>query len=93
MLFHKSDKEEPRSEKIFAELKEVLLTEFPTAFIEHLGDLDILIKISAAQYDEAIIKLQSLGFWITQDALQTESLCIMQTLFFGSDVVIQLQKL
>jgi GrpB-like predicted nucleotidyltransferase (UPF0157 family) len=73
----------------------------PYAEIEHIGssairgsisegDLDILVRVSVENFNQALEKIQTLDFFIKEGTLRTESLCMLETPRYGLDVAIQL---
>ena len=78
-----------------------VLQAVPFAEIEHIGssaihgaiskgDLDILARVPAARFTEALEIIQTLDFSIKEGTLRTESLCMLETSRYGIDVAIQL---
>ncbi len=101
MQFLKPDKYQPRLTKIFSEMKEVLNFHLPYAGVEHIGssaiegavskgDLDILVRVSESDFVGAVGTLEMLGFAIKEDTLRSESLCMLHTTLFGTEVAVQL---
>lgn len=73
----------------------------PFAEVEHIGssaihgaiskgDLDILVRVPAAKFNEALTTIQTLDFSIKEGTLRTASLCMLETSRYGIDVAIQL---
>ncbi|MFT5580452.1 MAG: GrpB-like predicted nucleotidyltransferase (UPF0157 family) [Paraglaciecola psychrophila] len=90
----------PMIEPIFEQLDDQLRELFPTSRIEHIGsssipgliskgDLDIFLGVNAAEFDEAVDRVASIGFYEKRGTLRTDSLRMMITDRYSEDVAIQ----
>ena len=89
------------ADKIFRILRDCVGASLPNAEIEHIGssairgaiskgDLDMLVRVSGADFETAINKMKALGFSEKVGTLRTASLCMLETTEFKIDVAIQL---
>ena len=101
LKFLKPEKFKAKLDSLFSEVKSRVLKSIPRADVQHIGssaiknaiskgDLDILVRVDSAIFDESLKAIQSLGFQIKEGTLRTESLCMLITTEFGEDVAIQL---
>lgn len=101
MKFYLPDEYLPRVRPIFALIKKSLAEALPEASIEHIGssaivgaiskgDLDILVRVSAIDFDYALSRLQKLGFTVKADTLRTPELCMLETDAHPIEVALQL---
>lgn len=101
MIFLKPEDYLPKVNAIFDSLKNQVLLALPEVDVEHIGssaikgaiskgDLDVLVRASKDNFNEALEKILSLGFSIKEGSLRTDSLCMLVTDVFAHDVAIQL---
>ncbi len=88
-------------DEIFKILRDRVAARLPGAEIEHIGssaiqgaiskgDLDVLVRVSGADFESAVQKITDLGFTEKIGTLRTASLCMLETAEFAIDVAIQL---
>ena len=104
MKFFEAHEYQPTVIAVYEKLKERLQSILPLAQVEHVGssavvgaiskgDLDIFVGVSKAQFEQSIMKIQSLGFQIKKDTLQTAALRMLESEDYPVDVAIQLVEL
>ena len=100
MQFFKPEVYSENLNTIFNLLSERMKRVLPNGDVEHIGssaicgaiskgDLDILVRVSQPELEEAVQALQKIGFVIKSDTLRTESLCMLTTDEFAEDVAVQ----
>ncbi len=88
-------------DEIFRILRDRVGASLSNAAIEHIGssaihgaiskgDLDMLVRVSGADFETALHKIKALGFSEKAGTLRTASLCMLETAEFKIDVAIQL---
>ncbi|VAW34987.1 FIG01203186: hypothetical protein, partial [hydrothermal vent metagenome] len=99
MKFYKSSHYIKRNEAWFNTYKALILTEIPSARVEHIGasaiagaiskgDLDIFVGISMANHLTTINKIEQLGFKVKENTLRTKELCMLESIS-AEDIAIQ----
>lgn len=89
------------NELIFSEIQLELISVFPYFEIEHIGssaihgaiskgDLDILVRVQAIHFEQALSAIQTLNFTVKEGTLRTKSLCMLESRDYAVDVAIQL---
>ncbi len=101
MIFYKPEEYLHKIRPIYALVKKRVSAELPEAQVEHIGssaitgaiskgDLDILVRVSAANFEFALNRIQKMGFVEKAGTLRTDSLCMLITEDYDLDVAIQL---
>ena len=101
MKFYTAEEYLPKVLSIFEHVSRELKETLNNFELEHIGssaihgaiskgDLDILVKVSASSFEEALEKIKTLGFYEKQGTLRTACLCMLSTDRFNHDVAIQL---
>lgn len=101
MKFLKPEEYLAKVEFVFAKVRAELLQKISNLEIEHIGssaikgalskgDLDILVRTSKDRFSEVLSGIQGLGFFIKEDTLRTDQLCMLESKNDGVDVAIQL---
>jgi len=101
MIFLKPEEFLPKVNAIFEILEKRVRRALPKVDIEHIGssaiigavskgDLDMLVRVSRVDFNQALSEIQAMGFTIKEGTLRTDSLCMLVTEEFDADVAIQL---
>lgn len=101
MKFLRPEEYLPRVESKFAMVTNRLLQAIPNLEIEHIGssaikgaiskgDLDILLRASKEEFANILAEIQKIGFFIKENTLRTDQLCMLETKDYKIDVAIQL---
>ncbi len=100
MRFLEAEQYQPETLKLFRTVSADIRACLPHARIEHIGassipgavskgDLDIFVGVRADEIEKTIGLLHGLGFREKTGTLRTESLCMLETAKYDSDVAIQ----
>lgn len=92
---------QPAIKRLFGEVAREVERQLPFARIEHVGassipgavskgDLDVFVGVARCDFRLSIALLKQLGYSEKANTLRTESLCMLETRRFASDVAIQL---
>jgi len=101
MIFLKPEEFLPKVNAIFEIVERRVRRALPNADVEHIGssaimgaiskgDLDMLVRVSGVDFNQALSEIQAMGFTIKEGTLRTDSLCMLVTQEFDADVAIQL---
>lgn len=86
---------------LYSQVSNILKLQLPYAKIDHIGssaiknayskgDLDILVRVDAANFEKSRKIIEQLGYQVKQGNLRTSSLCMLESLDENADVAIQL---
>jgi GrpB-like predicted nucleotidyltransferase (UPF0157 family)/GNAT superfamily N-acetyltransferase len=92
---------QPLARELFDHLSGAIRRALPAAGIEHIGssaiegvlskgDLDIFVGVEPAEFHDAIVAIESLGFRIKAESFRNESLCPLESGAYPIPVGIQL---
>lgn len=92
---------QPAINRLFEEVAREVERQLPFARIEHVGassipgavskgDLDVFVGVARCHFLQSITVLKQLGYSEKAGTLRTESLCMLETSRYPSDVAIQL---
>ena len=90
MKFYEASEYQECNNRLFEVYRAKIISLLPTARIEHIGsssvpgaiskgDLDIFVGVEPVELENAVLKLEEIGFFVKLDTLRTSELCMLES--------------